>query len=382
MPKIFILADDLTGAAEIGGIATLFGLSVRIIFNINKKINYPEEVVILDSNTRGLNSERAYQRVSRLLDPVKFDEYDLVFKKVDSILRGSIVAEIKALSLKLGINKICLIPANPSKNRIIRNGKYYIYEKPINKTEFRFDPEYPRLSEEVKDLITDNSGTVSINNDPFEIIENRITVPDITSKSEINSYVSKLPEKGILYAGGADFFTGILRYKLMLTRVKDYVQIQKADNNHFVIGSNSKISLRTRYILSEHKHTLYRLPEPAIKDNVRFKEWLLIIRESLNNQKLIVISGPDKRYKDPLEIKFISERLVYAAKIIADNLSTGQLFIEGGKTASMFFRVMGWDNLFIHQAVNDGIVSLSKPGTNIIVTIKPGSYKWPDNILK
>ena len=382
MPKIFVLADDLTGAAEIGGIATLYGLSVRIIFNINKKINYPEEVVILDSNTRGLGSERAYKRVSRLLEPVKFDEYDHVFKKVDSLLRGSIVSEIKALSLKLEINKACLIPANPTKNRIIKNGKYYINENPINKTEFRFDPEYPRLSEEVKDLITDNSGTVSINNDPFEIIENKITVPNITSESEIQSFVTRLPEKGILHAGGADFFTGILRYKLMLPKVKEYVQIHKADNIHFIIGSTSKISLRTKHILSEHKYTLYRLPEPAIKDKVKFKEWIMIIRESLNNQKLIVISGPDKRYHDPLEIKFITKRLVYAAKIIADNLSTGQLFIEGGETASKFFRVMGWDNLYIHQAVNDGIVSIFKPGTNIIVTIKPGSYKWPDYILK
>ena len=382
MQKFFVLADDLTGAAEIGGIASLFGLSVRIIFNINEENNYPEEVVILDSNTRSLSSDQAYQKVTKLIGPVKTDEYNLVFKKVDSILRGSIVSEIKALSLKMEINKACLIPANPTKNRIIKNGKYYINKKPINRTDFRFDPEYPRLSEDVKDLITDNSGVVLINNDPSNFIENKITVPNIISESEIQYYVSRLPEKGILYAGGVDFFTSILKYKFMFSKVKEYVPIQKADKNHFIIGSHSKTTLRTKNLLSKQNYIIYQLPELAITDKIKFKEWLLIIKKSLTNQKSIVISGPDKSHRDPLEMKLITKRLVHAAKMIAKNLSPGQLFIEGGETASKFFRVMGWDNLFIHQAVNDGIVSLFKPGTNITVTIKPGSYKWPDKILK
>lgn len=111
-PKIFVLADDLTGAAEIGGIAFMHGLSVRIAFELNETGLYPEDVIIIDSNSRSLAPEQAFQKVSGIVADLDFSIYHLVFKKVDSILRGPVVSEIKALLnvLKLNSDLIRNIP--------------------------------------------------------------------------------------------------------------------------------------------------------------------------------------------------------------------------------------------------------------------------------
>ena len=48
-PRIFVLADDLSGAAEIGGKAFNFGLSVRLLTEGNRLKEYSDDVVIVDA---------------------------------------------------------------------------------------------------------------------------------------------------------------------------------------------------------------------------------------------------------------------------------------------------------------------------------------------
>ena len=51
MPEILVIADDFTGAAEIGGIAHLFGLSVSIMKEWSDLARHKEDVIIIDTNT-------------------------------------------------------------------------------------------------------------------------------------------------------------------------------------------------------------------------------------------------------------------------------------------------------------------------------------------
>ena len=60
-----------------------------------------------------------------------------------------------------------------------------------------------------------------------------------------------------------------------------------------------------------------------------------------------------------------------------------QLHIEGGATASAIVRQMGWKQCSTKDLLAPGVVRLSPAGWDHgILTVKPGSYSWPDAILK
>ena len=122
MPNIFVIADDLTGAAEIAGIAYTAGLSVRIIFDIKELKLVTEDMVIVDSNTRSYSSIEASRKIAHIIDHIKIDDYAFFFKKIDSVLRGRILSEINVILSKTKYESAVLIPANPSKNRVIQDG--------------------------------------------------------------------------------------------------------------------------------------------------------------------------------------------------------------------------------------------------------------------
>ena len=381
-PKILIIADDLTGAAELGGIAFNCGLSARILFDSEHGSYFSEDVIILDTNSRNMSPEEAYQEVKKLVSGIDLSSFDLVYKKVDSLLRGPVASEIKALLDVMHIDQAYLVPANPSRSRIIRSGKYYIDNIPINKTNFRLDPHYPRTSKYIRDLIIDSSHTLITANDPGHESRIRIMIPDMTSRKELRTFVSELPPEPMLLAGASDFFREIISVKFNLKFHELEKQFQLTGSTHFLIGSNSLSSRKTLKLLAGGNYSISRLPSVALEDNDKFLDWTTHIMNDLKRNINIVISGPARRIEDPKKINMITERLIAMAKIMFEKLPVNSLLlIEGGETSSRFFRSMGWHELRIADAYETGVVLLSPPSFNINIIIKPGSYRWPEYFL-
>ena len=382
MSKILVIADDLTGAAEIGGIAFQHGLSVRLIFETNQRMNYPEDVIILDSNTRSLSPEKAAERITGLITNVNFSLFKLIFKKVDSILRGPIESEIRAIMELMNVESAILSPANPSKNRIIREGKYYIDNQPINQTEFSHDPEYPRLSEEVKELITDSTDMVLTGTRDYISSHGKIMLPDISSEEDIVSLVSRAPDEGILWAGASDLFISIITSKFHLTRINNLVFELNSDIRYFVMGSYSENTKKMTELLSHHCYSVFYLPLSAINNEKGFDEWFSLIRIHIDSHQKIAVAGPREKVNDRRKVIQIKNRLVDVAKYIIGNFRPESiLFIEGGETASSFVRVMGWNDLYLKYAWDEGAAMLIESNSNARIFIKPGSYKWPEEIF-
>ena len=381
--RIFVLADDLTGASEIGGIAFQFGMKVKILFNSERLTDHREDVIIIDSNSRNLKPEKAFQRITGLLSNIDFSEFNWIYKKVDSVLRGSVSSELEAFTKILNYSSTLLIPANPSKKRVIRSGNYFIDEIPLHHTGFRFDPHFPRLSNSVKEIITDNKGNIFTSLDNAQPCNNKIIIPDISSLEEIKNIVANFSKKRVLYGGGADFFREILSEKLKLKELHHFRKIELSDQTRFIIGSHSIGSRKTVNILGKSGYVVFRLPKASIENNGKFEIWMNGILEAQQNEIPVVITGPAKRLEEPVEIDKTGERIVEAAMALIQNLPAGsQVMMEGGETASSFFREMKWDTLLISDVHGPGIVALKNLCSPVKVVIKPGSYPWPETIFE
>ena len=379
MKKIIVIADDMTGAAEIAGIAHMAGLSVRILLEEKEYVKHDEDVLVIDSNTRCLSADIAYLKVLEICKKINLTNY-LFFKKVDSLLRGQVTTEIAAVFQVLDLKAALIIPCNPSKNRVIRNGLYYVEGIPMDKTEFRNDPVHPRESANVKVLLSNSLQTIKTGRPETKVNVGEILIPDITLLNDIEKAIDNNNNDNILFAGGADFFRMVLIKIMQQTLIKnDYQPSLREGRKHIILGSNSKLSRYSHTPFRQNGFRVHSLPVNALEDDILFFEWKDIILTQLKKGEQLVITGPIEHIYDHKIIERIQTRLVdMAMRIVSYDKDISTLLIEGGETASSFFRQMCIENLEVERVNHEGVVSLHSPKIDYIITIKPGSYSWPD----
>src|SRR5688572_26448904 len=100
--KAYVIADDLTGAADTGLAFWKAGLSVVIVPDAAEATAADAEVVVLSTETRNLSSPKAAREAirgmaERCLSHCADGSSLLLYKKIDSTLRGWVGAEISAL---------------------------------------------------------------------------------------------------------------------------------------------------------------------------------------------------------------------------------------------------------------------------------------------
>lgn len=211
---IIVIADDITGAAEIAGIAFQHGLPVRLlcsslsITNPKDVVSRETEVTVIATDTRSMTEAEAVVETRQLTKLITsfftpplggWGAGGILFKKTDSALRGHVVAELEVLLHETSYEHALYLPANPSKGRIIKDGIYYIGDKPIAETDFSFDPEFPAVSSKMAERF------------PF-CEEKNIFWHDVTSEEDIQQAIAQADDR-TLFAGAADLFTTLLSYR-------------------------------------------------------------------------------------------------------------------------------------------------------------------------
>jgi uncharacterized protein YgbK (DUF1537 family) len=317
-----------------------------------------------------------------MISGLDFSVFDQVFKKTDSLLRGEVVSEIRALLAEPEFDRALLIPANPSRERIVEDARLFIGGEPVNRTGFRMDPLHPRLSDNVRELLG-NKEEVVTGNDPAVLTAGKIFVPDIGSEEDIAKHVSGISPSGVLPAGGSDFFRILLSRKLQLEPVHDSALLAKPGSHYFISGSNSESTIHAANSLRTSGYRVFELPLKAIREEACFLEWTGKIRDAIEKGGKLMIKGPLEFMDGPDSSRGITEKLVRLAMVVVEHATPDtHLFMEGGETASAFFRAMGWDQLLIWQVHGVGVVTLRAPHNDLPVTVKPGSYSWPEYLLK
>jgi len=139
--QVLVLADDLTGALEVGAKFAATGLPVLATTSLGFPIHniQQEAVLVMDTETRHRMPEQAGRRVFEL-SRAGFDAgFQHVYLKTDSTLRGNIASEISALMEALPGLSLLYVPAYPQMGRTVRAGTLYVGGIPVNQTSFAAD---------------------------------------------------------------------------------------------------------------------------------------------------------------------------------------------------------------------------------------------------
>lgn len=159
----YFLADDLSGALDAAAAFHHAGQRVTIALSFAA---WPEaaegEVVGITTETRNASPTAAMEAVTRAIAHGRSRGARLVYKKIDSTLRGQVAPELAALAAAMPGTRILFTPANPRVGRTVRNGELLVGGVPVAETAFARDPVSPARESSIRKLLGEASAGVVI----------------------------------------------------------------------------------------------------------------------------------------------------------------------------------------------------------------------------
>ena len=139
-----IIADDFTGACDTGLQFVRGGFSAGVISGLREGLMLPQyDVLVYNTDSRNCDSERARQLVTEACQRLKGLQPSLIYKKVDSTIRGNLATEIDAIMQAFALDVGVVAPAFPETGRTTLRGQHLLNGVPIEQTEMADDPGSP-----------------------------------------------------------------------------------------------------------------------------------------------------------------------------------------------------------------------------------------------
>lgn len=366
---ITVLADDITGAAEIAGVCLRYELTVTFDFDFNINQLPETDVWIIASDTRSMTEAEACETVRKTARCLKELQVKTVFKKIDSALRGHILPEINALQEYIPVEKIFILPANPESGRIIRKGHYYINETPLHQTAFAGDPDFPAKSSWVKEIIR------------LPDDENLI-LPDIVSEKDYSNYAGQLTPT-VLPVGASAFFEACLQVFFPWAKKTERKRPELGKNRVVICGSTHEANRNFLRSAKDFDVVEIALNEVnlLLENPEIFRKRMSGIQHVFDCQKRLIVCMEREKANPALSEK-IKRLLALIANYLLENATVEELFLTGGATAYSCLPASGFSSLVPVYEYARGVVRMEIPARkNLHVTIKPGSYSWSEKIM-
>lgn len=155
MLEILIVADDLTGAADCGAACAAHGLETVVVLDDAEGIPRAQ-VVALDANTRAMTPTQAAAETARV---VRKYPARIVYKKIDSTLRGNVGAEVAAALAAYRAmghpNAVAVVaPAFPAMGRTTKGGRIYVRGEAIENWDIEWMLEDAETDEDLRAIAT------------------------------------------------------------------------------------------------------------------------------------------------------------------------------------------------------------------------------------
>lgn len=412
---IVIVADDFSGAAELAAIAAACGLSAEVHRHAGG--DWQADVIALDADARSLDAAAAAQRWQHLAGEVLRRQPAVLYLKVDSVLRGHPQLQVARFLHASGRQRAVLAPANPTRGRTMLGGRYSIDGRPLEHSPLARDPQYPRTTSDVAQLLPGEDVRVlrTTVRSAADLAPTGILVPDAGSLDDLRTLAAMIDET-TLTAGAADFFTALLQSR-GLHRAR--VTAPPAPSALrppvlLVCGSPTGWQLRAGQCQAAGLavHVWHETPvgerggnfPPLVPDEAE------ALAQRLEACGAAVLALGDPQVPLP-QAEAMLQRCCQASADIIPRVRPGSLLVEGGATAALLVAALGWQRFgVLPQSLTgvalltpraepsqapDGCSSSSTAAAEPLIWasegnrdtadlpslwVKPGSYSWPEEL--
>ena len=410
MASVFVQADDFSGAAEVGYCFVEHGLSAQVLLGAGTALGRHDaetslaergtDEVVTDTHSRGLSAAAAKALVKDAFSGPEASAAQVMFKKMDSLWRGNIGAEVSALT-SLGFHAV-VAGALPQLQRSVVAGRPLVAGTPLAKTALwqaelsappadvasLLCPEDP-ASVKTMDLAAVRSRSLTTKlAGPLNSDQPQVVVADGETVQDLEHVVDALLELHF-HAGGRRVVlvgTGgaaeVLARRLAAQTARNTQSVAAADATIAgpqdaarpvlaVVGSASRTAQAQLARLEAHGFTVVRLDPLRAGSKDAYAPELAQLSADLKAGHRVAVTLAAAKV-DPFRSANIVQALsTFAAQ--AAKAAPADLILTGGETAREVLDAIGRSRLVPLAAVQHGAV-LSRADDGTLVGTKPGSF--------
>ncbi|MFI7361558.1 four-carbon acid sugar kinase family protein [Streptomyces sp. NPDC050149] len=372
---IGILADDLTSAGDGAAPFRRTGHEARILLSTPAAELPPVTgVTAVDLGTRLLDEEAAAARTGRAAH--RFAGTGLLFKTVDSTLRGHVAAEARAAWAGSRRRAVVIAPAFPAEGRVTVEAVQYVRGVPVHESDFARDPVHPvRCS----DLTTAFPDAVAVGPDrvaelPGLIRRGALIVCSAVTDGDLDRLVSAVHRlDDVLWVGSPGLAAALAR---RCARVDGPVAPAPAPARRplVVVGSAHPTTRRQLTALRARADvrgvTVGDDPAPAV--------------EALRalTAPVLTVQTPDERHA-PHTARTLARSLASVVRTLAGERLVDALVVTGGETAATVFQALGIDGIDLFDEPEPGVARGTPLGpSSLPVLIKAGGFGDDETLLR
>jgi uncharacterized protein YgbK (DUF1537 family) len=383
--KVAIVADDLTGAADSGVQFARAGYRSAVAFR-GAPIPPAEglDAVALNTDSRALEADLAAERASEAGRAVRGAE--IVYKKVDSTLRGQISAELPAVLVATGRKAAVVCPAFPAAGRTVEDGIMLVHGIPVHQTPLKDDPVTPVREGHLPTLLSDAFGTnvapLSTNDlrsagRVREALErSTCLVADATSEADLKVLVGAVADPSeVLWVGSAGLAGALASARPGSQPVAPVEESESPLGTVVVVGSLNEVARgQLRVLLDEPEIVAVPLDVAALlggPSETVTREATNAARAALLSGSGVVLHSTEGRAAGGVSGAEAARHTAQALAGVVARLSEeglfGALVLTGGDTAVAVGTVLGASGILLGGEL--------EPGVPVGILIGPRPYR-------
>jgi uncharacterized protein YgbK (DUF1537 family) len=408
MLRVLILADDLSGAADCGAAFTGAGLSAIVALNdLGAEVH--AEVLSIDLHTRSMKAGSAAEQTARLVRKYAHDRDLLLFKKIDSTLRGHVGVELvaaldayRSLHAHSGRATAVFAPAFPSIGRSTIDGFQLAHGRPLHEMEIW---RLQGLSH--RSYIPHMLHSVGLKSAllPLEIVRSAqrmlvetmrlsandadVLVCDAETEADLEAIAraSVALESRMIWVGSAGLAYHLpAAAGLTTAAVPDEIRLPPLTGPLlFIIGSLSGKSNEQVRLLSSTSETLRISVPPGVllvgEESPHWQEYERALVEAVEHNRDVVLGAGTEFQVKMSERPLLSAAL--ARMTFRVRAKVGALIAAGGETARTVLQSWGVTGLRLVGELGRGVpVSVTEDWTRrLLVITKAGDFGKPETLL-
>ncbi|MEM0014660.1 MAG: four-carbon acid sugar kinase family protein [Zestosphaera sp.] len=403
--SVLIIADDFTGANDTAAQFSKLGFRTISTLNPNLIAKYLREcsVVAINTESRSDEASEAYRKLYEVGLRIKHYDDILLYKKIDSTLRGNVTEEIRGLFDSVQPDLVIFAPAYPKQGRTTIRGVHLVNGIPVDQTFFGRDPRTPVKSSYIPSFFSNAFEKLythvfleDLRSGEFRsrLYAYKVISFDVENENDLKSIVESLMEFNgrVLWVGSAglsetlayNVIVGSPAGKPTLLVVGSLNDVTRRQLASFIGKFSCKlVKLSIKSLLAnfeeEHSRTMSQVAE-ALKMGID-----VVVTTSYDSTQ--VNEGKAAASEMGLSSSELGARIAEGLGRIASGIvrefgtkAFSGVFVTGGDTAMSLMKNMNVDSLEIVGEVEPG-VPLLRSGDLYIVT-KAGGFGKDSTIIR
>jgi uncharacterized protein YgbK (DUF1537 family) len=386
--RCLVIADDFTGGSDTGAQFANNGLKTLLIspqsYDALDWSSYADiDALVVNTRSRAIAPEASFKRIVALLKHFDQRGFPVIYKKIDSTLRGNFAQEIDAVFERTGKNFGLVVPSFPEQGRILVGSFLLVNGKPLGSDSDFAGAGHP-VELSIKNILESRSrhaiGMIDLNvvnsgeDRIFEKLEQlrssgkRIVHLDAACRQDLTRIARaafRMAERPVLAgsAGLAQEVAVILSaFSSETAGEKDKKRVEKVDRVLLVVGSQSPMTMKQiEYIKNSGTVRILELDPSTVVQEEEIRKKLIerqsaaVARSLKTKHTLLRTCGKRFENRDSVA-QIVGDVVALALEASGSGVARMALMVTGGATAEALLDRLQASSVSVEGELSPGIV--------------------------